>query len=229
MNIPEKVNENEIVENELMVKYPYRSLIGCLSFLADRTRPDISYAVNAMSQYCNGYTYEHWKIVVNILSYVFNTKDYKINLSNYNEYTLIGYSDADWGSKLFNRHSTSGYILFIGNTPFSWKSHKQKCIALSSMESEFLALTESVKELTWFSKIISELNVTKSAIYFSNNCIENCKTKHIDIKLQFVRDYLNKNIFHLRYVNSKKNIADFLTKVVVKEKLLNCLKSIFCM
>jgi hypothetical protein len=240
MNIPEKVNENEIVENELMVKYPYRSLIGCLSFLADRTRPDISYAVNAMSQYCNGYTYEHWKIVVNILSYVFNTKDDKINLSNYNEYTLIGYSDADWGSKLFNRHSTSGYILFIGNTPFSWKSHKQKCIALSSMESEFLALTESVKELTWFSKIISELNVTKclipiqycdnqSAIYFSNNCIENCKTKHIDIKLQFVRDYLNKNIFHLRYVNSKKNIADFLTKVVVKEKLLNCLKSIFCM
>ncbi|GBO26832.1 Retrovirus-related Pol polyprotein from transposon TNT 1-94 [Araneus ventricosus] len=61
--LPEKTEEKDIVENELMSKFPYRSLIGCLSFLADRTRTDISFSVNLMSQFSNGYRFEHWKIV----------------------------------------------------------------------------------------------------------------------------------------------------------------------
>ncbi|UYV70192.1 hypothetical protein LAZ67_7002131 [Cordylochernes scorpioides] len=61
--LPPKIKEDEIIETELMRKYPYRSIIGCLSFLADRSRPDIYFSVNTMAQFCNGYTYQHWKIV----------------------------------------------------------------------------------------------------------------------------------------------------------------------
>ncbi|GBN31336.1 Retrovirus-related Pol polyprotein from transposon TNT 1-94 [Araneus ventricosus] len=60
--LPEKIEEKDIVENELMSKFPYRSLIGCLSFMVDRTRPDISFSVNLMSQFSNGYTFEHGRL-----------------------------------------------------------------------------------------------------------------------------------------------------------------------
>ena len=231
VNLPIKLGivppreENETVENEIMKKFPYRTLIGCLSFLADRSRPDISFAVNLMSQFCNAYNYEHWKIVVDIMNYVFNTKEYKLNLSNVKNPGLVSYSDANWGSKLTQRYSTSGYIIFFNDVPFMWKSIKQKCVALSTMESEFITLVECVKELVWFSNILKCSNVlgremrkpihycdNQSAINFSKNSVENIKTKHIDIKLSFVRDWLKKEKFDLKYICSKSNAADFLTK-----------------
>ena len=54
----------------------------------------------------------------------------------------------------------------------------------------------------------------QSAICFSSNSIENIKTKHIDIRLQFIRDWLIKEKFELKYVCSKSNKADFLTKPI---------------
>ena len=231
--------EKGIVENEIMRKFSYRTLIGCLSFLADRSRPDISFAVNFMSQFCNAYNYEHWKIVVDIINYVFNTKDYKLNLSNVENTGLVSYSDANWGSNLMKRYSTSGYIILFDNVPFMSKSIKQKCVALSTLESEFIALVECVKELVWFSNVLNSSNVLKremrkptqfcdnqSAIYFSKNSVENIKTKHIDIKLLFIRDWLKKEKFELKYICSKSNIADFLTKpiskIVYKKLLKEC-------
>ena len=92
-----------------------------------------------------------------------------------------------------------------------WKSSKQKCTALSSTESEYVALTEGVKELVWFANVLNELDSkdknaepilycdNQSAIYFSKNSIENLKTKHIDIKLQFIRNWLSERKFDLRY------------------------------
>ncbi|GBN01231.1 Retrovirus-related Pol polyprotein from transposon TNT 1-94, partial [Araneus ventricosus] len=236
--LPDRVKENEIIETELMRQIPYKTLIGCLSFIANRSRPDIAFAVNTMSQFCNGYTYHHWTIVVDILNYVFNTMYYKINLSNTHDTRLTMYLDSSWGCKLNDRHSTSGYIMLFGNVPITWKSQKQKCIALSSMEAEFIALTESVKFIIWYSKILKELSLTdfrmpelycdsQSAIHFSKNNIENSKTKHIDIKYKFVRKLLHDKEFELNYINSKKNLADFLTKPLVKDKFLSVIKAIF--
>ncbi|GBM21371.1 Retrovirus-related Pol polyprotein from transposon TNT 1-94 [Araneus ventricosus] len=236
--LPDRVKENEIIETELMRQIPYKTLIGCSSFIANRSRPDIAFAVNTMSQFCNGYTYHHWTIVVDILNYVFNTMYYKINLSDTRNTRLTMYSDSSWGCKLNDRHSTSGYIMLFGNVPITWKSQKQKCIALSSMEAEFIALTESVKCIIWYSKILKELNLidfrmpelycdSQSAIHFSKNNIENSKTKHIEVKYKFVRKLLYDKEFELNYINSKENLADFLTKPLVKEKFLSVIKVIF--
>ena len=222
--------ESKEVETELMEKYPYRSLIGCLSFIADRSRPDISFSVNVMSQFCNNYTYQNWLNVVNIANYVFNTSDHRINLSCIKNCNLEAYSDASWGSSLTNRHSISGYVIFIDNVPIAWKASKQKCVALSSMESEFIALTESVKELLWFQNVLKELDLSEiyiplqycdnqSAIFFCRNCVENAKTKHIDIRLQFIRELLSAKNFELKFVSSRTNPADLFTKAHPKDRL----------
>lgn len=237
--LPSKVKDDEIVETDIMKSFPYRSMIGSLLFLATRSRCDISFSVNVLSQYCNGYTYKHWCYVVDLMNYVFSTKDYKINLSNISGNELIAFSDANWGSSLTNRHSSSGHIILFGNVPFSWKSSKQRCIALSTMESEFIALTESVKELVWYSRILNELNLIESvkpkqycdneaAIYFVRNNPENLKTKHIDIKYQFIRQLINEKLFDLEFVSSRNNLADFLTKPLLVNKFKVFLNNIFC-
>ena len=97
------------------------------------------------------------------------------------------------------------------------------------MESEFVALTDSIRELIWFSRILVSLNVIKidipiqycdnqAAIYFSKNSIENIKTKHIDIKFQFVRELIKDNLCEIIFVNSKNNCADSFTKPLLREK-----------
>lgn len=246
VNLPIKVGQklpiadkdSKVEETELMKKYPYRTLIGCLSFLASRSRPDIEYAVNTMSQFNSSYTKEHWEIVVNIFNYVCNTKHCKINLTATNNCGLVAFSDANWGSDLTFRHSTGGYLIKFCDVPIAWKSTKQKMIALSSMEAEFVALTESTKELLWFENIVCDLDVYNfgkpiqfcdnlSAMYFCKNNLENAKTKHIDIKLKFIRQLVNEDKFELKYVNSKSNIADFLTKPISKEKLDFFKKNVF--
>ncbi|UYV74129.1 hypothetical protein LAZ67_11002199 [Cordylochernes scorpioides] len=200
--LPPKIKEDEIFETELMRKYPYRSIID-------------------------------------LMNYVFRTKHYKIKLSNVNRGILNAYSDANWGRHLTNRHSTSGYILYLDDTLFTWKSRKQKCIALSSMESEFIALTESVKETIWYFNILKEIDVlpnvgkpiqfcdNQSAIYFCKNSVENIKTKHIDIRLQFIRKLVEEEEFTLKFVNSNLNLADFLTKPLSKKKLSRFIEKLF--
>lgn len=235
--LPNKVNK--VIENEIMKKFPYRTLIGCLSFIANRSRPDIAFAVNIMSQFSNCYNYQHWTIVVDLVNYVINTKDDKLCLSNVDNSLLIAYSDANWGCHLTDRFSTSGYLICLAGIPFSWKCSKQKCIALSSMESEFIALTDTTKELLWFANICNELCVipkierptlycdNQSAIYYCKNNVENLKTKHIDIRFQFVRNLLNEGKFELKFIRSKENLADFLTKSLTKIELDKVKKKLY--
>lgn len=98
--------------------------------------------------------------MVDILNYVF----YELNLSNVKNTGLVSSSDANWGSNLTQRYSTSGYIIFFDDVRFIWKATKQKCVALSTMESEFIALVECVKESIWFSNILNCSNVLRREV-----------------------------------------------------------------
>lgn len=233
-------NEDEIKE---MSKIPYRSLVGSLSFLAARTRPDISYAVNIFSQFQQNPGIIHWNGLLKLLGYVTCTKDLKLNLSNIQNLNLIAYSDADFANNRDDRISMNGQIIFIDKVPVSWRSFKQKSVCLSSMESEFVSLTETAKELIWLQRILKEcekfklvtLNNTVSkllvdnqaAINFVKSPIENCRTKHVDIKFFFVRDLLYKELFDIKYIQSKANLADIFTKPLTKAELQKFRDNIF--
>ena len=65
------------------------------------------------------------------------------------ELRLVGYSDADWGGDLDQRKSTSSYVFLLNKGAISWCSKKQTCIALSTMEAEFIACSTAVQEAVW--------------------------------------------------------------------------------
>ncbi|GBO38410.1 Retrovirus-related Pol polyprotein from transposon TNT 1-94 [Araneus ventricosus] len=217
------------------------AILGCLSFIASRTRPDISYAVNIFSQFQSNPGIFHWNGLLKLLGYVFNTKSLKLKLSC-NKAQLVVYSDADFASNRDDRTSVGGQLIMLDNSPIEWRTFKQKCVTLSTMESEFVAMTEATRELIWFDRILIECfehNVilgkpiqstlfvdNMATIDFVKSPIENCRSKHIDVKLFFVRDLVFKNAFNLKYVNSKLNLADIFTKPLTKfelEKFVSCI------
>lgn len=232
--------DSEVAE---MKNIPYRNLIGCLAFLAGRTRPDISYAVNIYSQYQENPGMPHWNGLLKLLGYVKYTKDLRMNLSQINQLSLTAFSDADFANNKDDRTSMGGQIVFLDQVPITWRSFKQKSIALSSMESEFIALTEAAKEITWLHRILTEcvdrkivsqkytltklLADNQACIDFSNSPIENNRTKHIDVKLFFIRDLIYQKIFKLEYVQSKLNLADIFTKPLTKLELQKFRNRIF--
>jgi len=61
-----------------------------------------------------------------------------------------GYSNADWADNIDTQRSTTqGYIVMLNNGAITWKSRRQPMVALSTIESEYIALTEATKELKW--------------------------------------------------------------------------------
>lgn len=228
-------------ETEEMSKLPYRSVLGCLSFIANRTRPDISYAVNIFSQFQNNPGIIHWNGLLRLLGYVYATKHFRLKL-DCNKYQLITFSDADFAANRDDRTSIGGQIVMLDNSPIDWRTFKEKCVSLSTMESEFVAMTEAAKNLLWFDRILKEcrsykliggflksvLNVdNQAAIDFVRSPIENHRSKHIDVKLFFIRDLVYQNIFELKFVRSKSNLSDIFTKPLTKFDLYKFLEIVF--
>ena len=68
---------------------------------------------------------------------------------------LKGYTDADMAGDLDNRKSTTGYLFTFSGGAISWQSKLQKCVALSTTEAEYIAVTEAGKEMIWLEAISS--------------------------------------------------------------------------
>lgn len=136
-----------------------------------------------------------------------------------------------------------GQLVLLGAAPIMWRTAKQKSVCLSTMESEFVSMTDAVKELVWFDRIFKECANRKliidpktepilfvdnlATIDFVKSPIENHRTKHIDVKLFFIRDLFNNNAFSIKYVKSKDNPADTFTKPVTKFDLSKFICKLF--
>ena len=72
---------------------------------------------------------------------------------------LEGYVDTDWAGDLDGRKSTSGYLFTFAGGAISWQSRLQKCVALSTIEVEYIATNEAGKEMLWLKQFLQELGL----------------------------------------------------------------------
>ena len=84
-------------EKEDMANVPYKEAIGSLDYLSQVTRPDICYAVNAVSQYSSNPGRKHWEAVKRIFRYLRGTAGNRLVYKKGGNKDLVGYTDADWG------------------------------------------------------------------------------------------------------------------------------------
>ncbi|GKV22301.1 hypothetical protein SLEP1_g32183 [Rubroshorea leprosula] len=185
----------------------YRQLIGSLQYLS-LTRPDTSFAINKLSQYMHCPTKMHWQAVKRILRYLKNTMFHGLLIRPTSTLALHAFSDSDWAGDKDTRVSTTGYIVFLGVTPISWKASKQKAIARSSTEAEYRALAAASSELVWVLHLLTELGIrvdappvlycdNVGATYLSSNLVMHSRMKHIAIDLHFICDLVDKKILHI--------------------------------
>ena len=150
------------------------------------------------------------------------------------ELKLISYPDPDYGSNLIDRKSTTGYVFVFNKGPISWSSRKQPTVAMSTMEAEYMALSDSIRELLSRMYYITEMGIStiqptvmysdnQAAIALADGQGDYRRAKHIDIRYHFIRDHLQRGTLEIAYIPSERQLADFLTKALPAAKHNACL------
>ena len=135
----------------------YQSAIGSLMCLSVSSRPDISYAVSSLAQLSSHPTKEHWTALKRLLRYLKGTPNHGILYTKDGANTCTGYMDTDWGGDVNDRKSTSEYLFLLSGGAVSWKSQKQRCVALSTAEAEYVAMASAAQESVWLKQLMGEL------------------------------------------------------------------------
>eukprot|EP00261_Vitis_vinifera_P039149 XP_019080392.1 PREDICTED: uncharacterized protein LOC109123852 [Vitis vinifera] len=126
----------------------YRKLVGSLVYLTI-TRPDISFAVQQVSQFLQTPRHLHLAAVRRIIRYVQCTSTRGLFFPAGNSTRLAAYSDADWAGCADTHRSITGWCVFLGDALISWKSKKQDRVSKSSTESEYRAMSLACSEIIW--------------------------------------------------------------------------------
>ncbi|XP_042026953.1 secreted RxLR effector protein 161-like [Salvia splendens] len=136
----------------------YQRLVGKLVYLS-HTRPDIAYAVGVVSQFMHAPQVAHWEAALRIVRYLKGTVGHGILFENHGHLEIHGFTDADWAGNPNDRISTAGYFTFVGGNLVTWRSKKQKVVALSSAEAEFRGIKSGLTEILWLKKLMTELDL----------------------------------------------------------------------
>ncbi|KAH9754460.1 hypothetical protein KPL71_015451 [Citrus sinensis] len=218
-----------------MSKVPYSNAVGSLMYAMVLTRPDISHALSVVSRFMSNQGTDHWRAVKWVMRYLRGTTEYGLLYggTGNKENILVGYVDSDFAGDLDKRRSLTGYLFTLGGCTVNWKATLQNVVALSTTEAEYTAAAEALKEAIWLKGMIIELGAeqdsvevycdSQSAIHLSKNQTHHEKTKHIDVKLHFVRLEVSRGAIKLLKINTEENPADMLTKAVPSAKFNLCM------
>ena len=127
--------------------------------------------------------------------------------------------------------STSGVVYFHGRNIVSWLSQKQKVVAQSSCEAEYIAAATAAKQGMWLSRLLGNLinqepeevvlNIdNKSTIFLCKNPVHHDRSKHIDTKYHYIRECVEKKRIDVKHVCTDDQLADILTKSLGRLKFL---------
>ena len=217
-NPEDKVNPKE---NEI-----YRSGVGTLLYLTKHSRPDICNPVRELSKTMDAPAPAHLKEMYKVIRHVLSTKGHGLKFElnkDMIKWALKALSDSDFASDKETRISVFGYIIYFCGIPIAWRSKGMKSVVLSTTEAEYMALPEVVKELKFIVQLLQTMNIevklpitvyvdNVGAIWLSSNRTTSDRTKHIDIRTAFVKEYQEDGKIIIKFVKSEENEADIFTK-----------------
>ena len=136
----------------------YQSIIGGLRYLV-HMRPDIAFTVGYVSRFMEDPREDHWSAVNRLLRYIKGTVDQGIVFpkTSGSRLQLTVFSDVDMVGDIDGRRITSGVLVFLGSAPISWLSLKQKVVALSTCELEYVAAAIAACQAVWLCRLLGEL------------------------------------------------------------------------
>jgi hypothetical protein len=222
----------------------YASVVGMLMYLAANSRPEIAFAVHQCARFTHSPKQSHAKAVKQIVRYLAGTKDQGMTLKPKRDLAVDCYVDADFAG-LWKAEddqdplcvkSRTGYVLMLANCPLSWVSKMQTEIAVSTMEAEYIALSQAMRDLIPLRELVKEvarslgkdrnfITRTYSKVFEDNNgalTLANVprmtpRSKHIAVKYHFFRSHVQRGEIKVVKVDTKQQIADIMTKGLAGE------------
>ena len=203
----------------------FQALMGGLLFLLICMCPDISYVVNRLSQHNPYLRPDHMTAARCVLQYLKGLMNLCIHYrSSSGPLVLAAFSDSDWAG-LINKISVSSYCWFYGGCLVNWGSKKQRTVALSSTEAEYMALMMCLQTGLWLHSSLHQLSLlfvvpipiagdNEGSISLASNSSYHSRLKHIDIKYHFICEHVESGWFSVHWIPTSDNIADILTKPV---------------
>ena len=202
----------------------FQSRVGACSYLAMQSRPDILYAVNTLARKTKTPNQEDLDAINRVLNYIVGTKHLGLLLSGGEGVKLYCTVDASYASHSdFKSHT--GCTLHLGRYSASFRSltKKQTVMADSSTVAEYIGIHLAAKEVMWTRNFLFELGFeqlqattvfedNQSTIKLISKPGNGNKTKHIDLRFNFIRDQVAQNTVQIEYLPTTEMISDILTK-----------------
>jgi hypothetical protein len=219
----------------------YSSVVGMLLYLSGHTRPDIAFAVHQCARYTFQPTNRHVTALKRIGRYLKGTQDKGLIMRPTSKIHVDCYPDADFAG-LYNKEdaqdphcvrSRTGYVICVANCPVIWKSKLQTEIALSTMEAEYVALSQACKDLFPLLDLIKELgtacglSIDKHSNLYVKVHEDNVgaltlgkleprrmtpRSKHYAIKYHWFREHIGPRNIELVKIDTKEQLGDMFTK-----------------
>ncbi len=233
-------------ENELDPAWAalYRRVTGQLMYLANGTRPDISYTVSRLASNMKTPNECDWERTKRALKYLIGTRNvsivYKRQLSGGDPLKQEADADASYATDKIKGRSTTGYVVHLEGSPIHWKSHLQKTVADSPNAAEYISLYEASVATISIKNLIKELRLPtlKPVIYGDNDGARRLatagmgqnKARHLMTKQRYVQYLCREGEIIIERVSTVEQPADLLTKgshtVAAFKKLRNKLNII---
>ncbi|CAI5479185.1 unnamed protein product [Closterium sp. Yama58-4] len=248
-----KAAEDEGVEAE--EQQQFQSLVGSLLYAAVHTRPDISFSVGQLARVVQNPSEEQVDAAERVVKYLNSHPSIGVQYSasaqvkqkgvevlkekgerlGEGKLFLTCFTDATWASEKEDSSSVGGYICVVGGGPVSWRSKKQTETALSSVESEYMAMFHGVKEVIWLRRLLEEIGQeqkvatplfcdSKGALGMARNAVLHGLNKHMHIKWHWLRKEVKRGTVHPIYIKTHQQPADFLTKRLADEPHWRCVR-----
>lgn len=174
-----KPNSNPIEEVDKELHERFRAMVGALIYLMVLTRPDIAYAVGAVSQHMSNPNEEHETACLRIFRYLKGTQNYSLKYfkanHGFNHSDLKGDADVSFNHSKglfgvvdsnfmgdFNCKSVTGYIFFSQNGIICWLSKRQTVVGTSTSHAETIAYFQAVQENTYQRRLVKDFNLIKA-------------------------------------------------------------------
>jgi hypothetical protein len=205
----------------------YQSGVGALMYASVCTRPDIAYAVGELGQFASNPDKSHHAALQHCLRYLQGTITRSIVYQGTGQPndipSLTAYCDSDWGGDLGTRRSTTGYVFILCGGAVAWQSKRQKSVAASTVEAEYMALASAVKEVLWQRSFLNGVGYqlsepttlwcdSQGAISLAGNPAHHERTKHIAVRFHLTRHHVAQGDVNLQHVGTLQQAADCLTK-----------------
>ena len=139
-------------------------------------------------------------------------------------FDLVGYSYSDYAGDKVDRKSTSSTCQFIGRSLVSWSSKKQNSVSLSTAEAEYIVAGSCCAQLLWMTQTLKDYGIhvkhvpllcdNAIAIKIGHNHVQHSRTKHIEVRHNFIQDHVAKEDINLKHVRNDKKLADIFTKLL---------------